>query len=149
MTLYQLAQRFIGEVREVPGAGADPFIVWCHAATTLRATSDEVPWCSSFLNRLAWLLRLPRSKDARARSWLTVGVPMSLGAAQPGGNDVVILKRGEGVQPGPEVIAAPGHVIVFGGLSDNDVLGVSGNMQNGVTVDRFPRVDVLGVRRLV
>jgi hypothetical protein len=116
LTPFDLAQRFVGEVAELPGAKHSPFIQWCHESCGLGSDQpDETPWCSSFVNRIAWMCRLPRSKSAAARSWLGVGTPVQLTAAQHG--DVVILQRGEGPQPGPEVTAgAPGHVGFFAGF---------------------------------
>lgn len=146
MTMYELAQRFVGEIHEVAGVKADPFIVWCLQSCAPEVTSDEVPWCSGFMNRLAWLLRLPRSKSLRARSWLKVGVPVAVKDARLG--DVMILKRGTGTQPGPEVIDAPGHVTLYAGAEGTFVLGLGGNQSDGVTVGRFKAADVLGVRRL-
>jgi uncharacterized protein (TIGR02594 family) len=108
---------------------------------------DDVPWCSAFTNWIAWHLRLPRSKSLAARSWLTVGLPVALDIAAPE-NDVVILQRGSGQQPGPSVIKAPGHVGFFAGLEDKHVLLLGGNQSDAVTVDRFPVARVLGVRRL-
>lgn len=148
MNLYKLVERFVGEVHEVAGAGADPFIVWCHASTTLKATSDEISWCSSALNRFAWMLRLPRSKSAAARSWLSVGVPVPFAQAQLG--DVVILKRGPAPQPGPDVLNAPGHVTLYAGPTEatTHFNGLGCNQSDGITVARFAIADVLGVRRL-
>lgn len=146
MTLFDLAQRFVGEVTERT-SGEEPFIQWCHASCGLSPdTPDETPWCSAFLNRLAWLLRLPRSKSAAARSWLLVGTPVPLSELAVG--DVVILKRGTGTQPGPEVIAAPGHVGLYAGLEGDKVIVLGGNQGNGVSLARFPVTQVLGVRRL-
>lgn len=153
MTLYMLAERFVGEVLERPGAASNPFIEWCHESAGLPpGTPDEVPWCSSFVNRLAWLLRLPRSKSARARSWLNVGRPIDLLEAVAG-NDVVIFNRGGSTDP--TVIDSPGHVAIFGklepglGLLPEQVSVLGGNQGNGVTIARFPVSDVLGVRRLL
>lgn len=139
MTLFDLAQRLVGEVNERPGAANDPFIVWCHGSTTMGEAADEVPWCSSFVNRLAWLLRLPRSKSAAARSWLDIGESIRLEDARPG-YDVVVFTRG----------ASPtaGHVAIFAGLEGNTVRVVGGNQSNAVTVAAFPRDSVIGVRRL-
>ena len=64
--------------------------------------------------------------------------------------DVVVLKRGTGNQPGPEVTSgAPGHVGFFAGLERDRVLVLGGNQSNGVCVQSFPVSDVLGVRRLI
>lgn len=148
MTPYSLAQRFIGEIREMPGPKHNPWIVWAHTLCKLADTADEVPWCSSFVNAIAWMFRLPRSKSAAARSWLTVGTPITLAAARPGW-DVVVLQRGAGPQPGPEVTSgAPGHVGFFAGMEGDHVLILGGNQRDEVNISRYPADRVLGVRRL-
>lgn len=150
MTLFELASRFIGEVHETPGAAHSPFIQWCHESCGLSGeTPDEVPWCSSFVNRLCWLLRLPRSGSASARSWLAVGTTVALSDARPG--DVVVMRRGPDPQPGPSVLHAPGHVGLFAGYPTSGPLIriLGGNQSDGVTIQNFDRETILGVRRLV
>jgi uncharacterized protein (TIGR02594 family) len=115
--------------------------------------SDAVPWCSAFVNYICWLLRLPRSKSLRARSWLEIGTPYSIPAAQPG-FDVVVFSRGALPQPGPDVINAPGHVGFYAGLDRPDatrstVLVLGGNQADGVNISRYPTSRVLGIRRLL
>jgi uncharacterized protein (TIGR02594 family) len=148
MTLYDFAQRFVG-LAEVSGPKSNGFVSWAHSLCGLAAdTPDEVPWCSSFMNALAWMLRLPRSKSAAARSWLEVGTPIEVADARPG-FDVVILKRGAGPQPGPEITrGASGHVGLFAGVDQSFVLVLGGNQGNAVSIARFPIASVLGVRRL-
>lgn len=146
ITPYALAQRFIG-LHEVPGPKDHAFILWCLSLCGLGEAHDETPWCSAFLNGIAWLLRLPRSKSAAARSWLNVGRSIPLEQAQPG-FDVVVLWRGSAPQPGAHVLEAPGHVGLFAGLEGPDVLLLGGNQGDSVSVARFPKVRVLGVRRL-
>lgn len=149
MTPYELAMRFVGEITELPGPNKNsPFIQWCHESVGLVDTPDEVAWCSSFVNRICWILRLPRSKSARARSWLTLGRPLDAKDAVPG-HDVIVLKRGTGDQPGPDVIDAPGHVGFFARLDGDWVMVLGGNQSDGVTVARFPASSILGIRRLV
>lgn len=110
---------------------------------------DSTPWCSAFVNFIAWLLTMERSKSLAARSWLLVGRPVPLGEAAPG-FDVVVLKRGSGKQPGPEVLSAPGHVGFFVGLSADgkSVQVLGGNQGDEVSIASFPTTQVLGVRRL-
>ena len=141
MTLFDLAQRLVGEIQERPGGASHPFIVWCHESTMGANIQDEVPWCSSFVNRLAWLLRLPRSKSAAARSWLDIGASVQIEDAQPG-NDVVVFSRGTDPRAG--------HVAVFAGLDDGGarVRVIGGNQGNNVSLASFPIASVLGVRRL-
>lgn len=145
-TLFELAQRFIG-MREVPGSSDNDAVLTMLKLDGDWPQHDEVPWCSAFVNFLAWMLRLPRSKNLRARSWLEVGRPIPLDQAKPG-YDVVIIQRPGGAQPGPEVIDAPGHVFVYAGVEGDDVLGIGGNQGNMVSVGRYPIARLLGVRRL-
>jgi len=151
VTAHSLAERFVGTT-EVPGKVANPAIL---AMLRLDATwpgGDEVPWCSAFVNYICWLLRLPRSKSLRARSWLDVGEPVDWEYAKKG-FDVVVLARGGGNQPGPDVIDAPGHVGFFAGDEhiedrDEDIYILGGNQNNGVNVSVYPVGRLLGIRRL-
>jgi len=147
VTAFSIAQRFIG-IREIADAGRNhPFIVWCFECCGFGLeTSDEIPWCAAFANRVAWLLRLPRSKSARARSWLAVGQPVALDEATPGW-DVVVVKQAA-ADPGPEVPVFRGHVGFFAGLEGDSVLILGGNQGDSVSIARFPVANVLGVRRL-
>lgn len=148
VTAFWLAQRFVG-MKETPGAAAsNPAIVGMLQLDSSWVQDDQTAWCSAFVNWIAWLLRLPRSKSLAARSWLTVGLPVRLDQAVAG-FDVVILKRGKAPQPGPDVIAAPGHVGFFAGMQDEStVLVLGGNQGDAVTVAPFPVANILGVRRL-
>lgn len=149
VTAYSLATRYIG-IREYAGPKHHPLIQWWFTLCNLDGdTPDEVPWCSAFVQGPTWELRLPRSKIAAARSWLAVGYPISLDDAEAE-FDVVVLKRGLGKQPGPEVTSgAAGHVGFFAAREGSDVLILGGNQNNQVCIARYPVRDVLGVRRLV
>lgn len=147
MNAYQLAQRYVG-IAEISGPKDHPLVQWWLSLCGLSTdTPDATPWCSAFVNGIAWELRLPRSKSAAARSWLTVGTPILLTQAQPG-HDVVVLQRGAGAQPGPDVIAAPGHVGWYAGREGDRVLVLGGNQGDQVSIAGFPVERVLGVRRL-
>lgn len=143
---FELAQRYIG-IREITGAEDHPLIRWWLSLCADWPKHDEVPWCSAFVNGMCWELRLPRSKDLRARSWLTVGKVIPLEQAKPG-FDVVVLKRGQDQQPPPEVIDAPGHVGFFAGSDGVFVHLLGGNQGDQVSVARFDRNLILGIRRL-
>lgn len=138
------------EIEEREGAQHHPFIQWSLSLCGYGLdAADEIPWCGAYLTAIAFLLGLPHSKSAAARSWLNVGQAITLAEAEPG-NDVLILKRGRGPQPGPEVTSgAPGHVGLFAGFApDGRVLVRGGNQANGSNTAPFDREDVLGVRRL-
>lgn len=111
---------------------------------------DSTPWCGAWLAFVTWLLDIPRpTLPARARSWLTVGRPVAVASAEVGW-DVVVLARGGGDQPGPEVLDAPGHVGFFAGRSADagSVLVLGGNQGDAVGIASYPASRVLGVRRL-
>ncbi len=70
----RIALREVGQ-REIAGAHHNPRIVEYHASTLLRARTDEVPWCASFVN---WCVReagFKGTNSAAAASWARWGVP--------------------------------------------------------------------------
>lgn len=145
---FDIAERFTG-TKELPGAQDNPFILGMLRLDQSWPAHDEIAWCSAFVSFVAWLLRLPRSKSLAARSWLSIGTVVALERAIRG-YDVVILKRGDGPQPGPEELNAAGHVGFFGGFEPEHarVWVLGGNQGNGVSLAPFKAADVLGIRRL-
>lgn len=142
---YDLAQRFAG-IEEVGGKVDNPQIMAMLKLDNSWPSNDEVPWCSAFANYIAWLCHMPRSKDLRARSWLEIGVGITLDEAEPG--DIVVITRGQGEQPGPDVIDAPGHVGFYSGRFGEFIEILGGNQSDTVKVSRYPAKRLLGVRRL-
>ena len=121
-------------VREHPREAGNPRILEYHRTTTLRATDDEVPWCSAFVN---WCLRqagVPGTSSAAARSWITWGQRL----VNPRRGCVTVLRRGTN--------PAQGHVGFF--LQSRgavvDLLG--GNQGNQVRVQTYSMTQVLGFR---
>jgi len=147
LTAFELAKRFVG-VREVVGAVANPQVMAMLKLDQSWPADDSVPWCSAFVNYIAWLLQLPRSKSLRARSWLSVGRSIDLNAALPE-FDIVILSRGTGKQPGPSVIDAPGHVGFYVCHDDKKISILGGNQRDSVSTTKFPISRILGLRRLI
>lgn len=145
VTAFQLAERYVG-TKEIAGQLDNPAIMAMLRLDNEWPQNDEVPWCSAFANYICWLARLPRSKDLRARSWLTVGRGVSLDDAEAG--DIVVLQRGSGPQPGPEVIDAPGHVGFYAGEFGEFIEVLGGNQSDTVKVSRYPKERLLGIRRL-
>jgi uncharacterized protein (TIGR02594 family) len=146
VSAFRLAERFVG-VKETAGGATTPVILAMLQLDQSWPEGDEVPWCSAFANWIAWLLRLPRSKSLRARSWLGVGKPIGIEEARAE-NDVVILKR-RPEDPGPEDLEAPGHVGFFAArLEGGSVLIMGGNQGDAVRICPYREDLVLGVRRL-
>lgn len=137
-SLHKLAARFMN-LKEVAGTTHSPQIMAMLHLDAAWPSGDEVPWCSAFVNYVAWLLGLPRSKSLAARSWLQVGRPITLAEAVCG-NDIVIFSRGGN--------PAQGHVAIFDRLDGDGVFVLGGNQGDAVTVARFSAASVIGVRRL-
>lgn len=121
-------------VAEVPGAAANPRIVWYDSFTTLKATSDEVPWCSAFVCAMMETAGIESTKKANARSWLQWGE--ELGAPQSG--CVVVLSR----PPSPQ----DGHVGFWMGERNGYAYVLAGNQGDAVSIARFPVSRVVGYR---
>jgi len=148
VTPFSVAYRFLG-LKEVAGHASSPQVLAMLQITDPSVQDDDVPWCSGFLNYICWLLNCQRSGSLAARSWLKVGRPITIEQAEPD-CDVVILSRGAGPQPGPDVIAAPGHVGFFAGLdpAHGAVSLLGGNQGDAVSVASFPTPRILGIRRI-
>lgn len=138
MTAFEVASRFLG-LEEVPGDQSNPMVLGMLRLDSKWVKGDDTPWCSAFVNFVAFVLGLPRSKSLAARSWLAVGLPVELPEAQRG-NDVVILKRGSN--------PAQGHVGFYAGQSPGRVLVLGGNQADAVSIQPYHLTDLLGIRRL-
>jgi len=130
-------------VEEIHGAEHNPRIIEYHGATTMRASTDEVPWCSSFV---CWCLMeagVYQTQSAAARSYLTWGLPM---AHHPYGS-IVVLRRGSGSgSQGPDVHDAPGHVGFLLYENKHEFQIIAGNQGDRVSIQSFERDRLLGCR---
>ena len=146
---FDIASRFQGICDEVDGEGVNPHIFSMLHLDQEWPKDDEVPWCSAFVNYVAFLSNVTRSKSLMARSWLKVGVSIDVMDAVRG-YDVVVMSRGGGNQPGPDIINAPGHVGFFSHFdSSGNIYVLGGNQNDSVNVKKFGVELVLSVRRLM
>lgn len=146
MTPFLLAQKFVG-LQEVVGTVHNPQVLAMLRLVDSKVSDDETPWCSAFTNYVAFLMGCSMSKSLAARSWLQVGTPVTEQDARQGFH-VVVLQRGTGTQPGPHVIAAPGHVGFFAGFDGDNVIVLGGNQSNAVSLAKFPKARILGIREI-
>jgi uncharacterized protein (TIGR02594 family) len=120
-------------VKEKEGSGDNPRIIEYHAKTSLKAQSDDVAWCSAFVNWCIDSCGIKTTRDAMARSWLSWG--RSCDYEQ---GCVVVLKRGTGWQ---------GHV-GFAVKKVGPVVWILGGNQNDeVNITAYPTWRVLGYRK--
>ena len=129
-------------VVEIAGQRHNPRILEYFVATSLKATTDEVPWCAAFVN---WCLReagLEGTGSAQARSFLRWGLTIPLEKIEPG--DIVVFSRGN--------TSEQGHVAFFLEWSSerkNCMNIIGGNQSNRVSVATYSTQRLLSVRRLL
>jgi uncharacterized protein (TIGR02594 family) len=109
-------------------------IVEYHQTTTLKATDDETPWCSSFVNWVVKQSGRSGTNSAAAKSWLNWG--MEVNSPTPGA--IVVIKKKT-----PGFTQATGsssgfHVGFFVSLSSSHIRLLGGNQGNQVKYSNFP-----------
>jgi uncharacterized protein (TIGR02594 family) len=129
--IYEMATN----VREIPGIEANPDIIRYHSYTTLKATSDEIPWCSSALCACFEEIGLDSPRSAAARSWLTWGMPCSAFVL----GSVAIFERGK-----PN--SGSGHVAIALAENNGVITCIGGNQSNTINIQDFPKTQLLGYR---
>ncbi len=120
-------------------------IVEYHQATTLRATDDETPWCSSFVN---WVIKQSGrqgTNSALAKSWLNWGTVLTVPTL---GSVVVIKKKTPGLSQATGSSTGY-HVGFFVSLTVTHVRLLGGNQGDQVKYSSFPlsAYEIKGYRR--
>ncbi len=137
--LLKIAFNELG-TEEIVGKEDNPEVLKYAKDTKIKGiTSDEIPWCSTFVNWVAWKSGLQFSGKANARSWLNVGTKVN--SPEPG--DIVVFWR-----ESPQ--SWKGHVGIFLGVSPDRkrVYCLGGNQGNRVSVSAYRLNTVLSYQRL-
>jgi uncharacterized protein (TIGR02594 family) len=120
-TWYEIAKRELG-VKELRGIADNPRIIEYHATTKLRATDDEVPWCSSFVNWCIVRAGYIGTSSAAARSWAKWGTKID----KPVKGCIVVLTRTGG-----------GHVGFYEDGDEFTIEVLGGNQDDAVNVRKY------------
>jgi len=104
--------------KEIPGFEDNPKIVAYHRTTLLKASDDETPWCSSFVNWCFAQVGITGTRSAAAKSWLKWGKKID----HPVPGAVAIWDRG----------VWKGHVGIVSVVDDDGFFSVEGNKSNAV-----------------
>lgn len=137
--LLKIAFNELG-TQEIEGDEHNPEVLKYAKDTKIAGiTTDEIAWCSTFVNWVAWKCGLQISGKANARSWLSVGTKVTV--PEPG--DVVVYWRDS-----PQ--SWKGHVGFFLGFSldKKRVYTLGGNQGNRVSVSAYRTENVLSFQRL-
>ena len=130
---YEIARQEIG-VKEISGSKHNNRVLEYHATTTLKATTDEVAWCSSFVNWCLTQAGLLGTNSAAARSWLKWGKPVG----KPYEGCIVVFQRGNS--------SWQGHVGFFVRETSTHVFVLGGNQANAVNERAYSKSSLLGYR---
>lgn len=137
--LLKIAFNELG-TEEIVGKKHNPEVLKYAKDTKIAGiTTDEIPWCSTFVNWVAWKAGLQFSGKANARSWLNIGTKVTM--PEPG--DIVVFWR-----ESPQ--SWKGHVGVFLGFSADKkrVYCLGGNQGNRVSISGYRANTVLSYQRL-
>lgn len=139
----EVAEKDLG-IKEIPGKEHHPRIVEFHRHTTLKATTDEVAWCSSAVN--CWMdeAGYKGTGSAAAKSWLDWGVALET----PRLGCICIIRQ---KQKGPDEATGSTsgyHVGLWKKEEGGRVYLHGGNQGNMVKVSGFGlgSYDILGYR---
>ena len=119
--------------KEIVGPEHNSRVIEYHATTTLKAKTDEVPWCSSFVNWVLTQAGYKTTKSAAARSWIRYGTKSRL---QYGA--IVVTSRGDN--------PVAGHVGFCTNFDGKHCFLLGGNQSNSVSIIRVPLSKILAVR---
>jgi len=108
-------------------------IVEYHQTTTLKATDDETPWCSSFVN---WVIRQSGrsgTNSAAAKSWLNWGTETT----DPTAGTVIVIKKKTAGYSQATGSTSGFHVGFFISQSTTHVRILGGNQSDTVKYSNF------------
>jgi uncharacterized protein (TIGR02594 family) len=124
-------------VMEIAGVKHHPLILWFHSQTSLRATTDEVPWCSAFACAVMEMAGIKSPRSAAARDWLKWGCELKT----PRIGCVVVFDRSDPTNKNAAHVA-----FYWGGRADDRIDVLGGNQSNKVCVAPYLKSDVIGYR---
>lgn len=136
--VYQIAKKELGQ-KEIVGDKHNPRIVEYHQ-TTGDYGDDEVAWCGSFVS---WVLKQAGleamgSVGASARAWLNYGTETK----EPQKGDIVVLWR-------VKKNGWQGHVGFYEKSDDMSIFILGGNQQSSVSIQMFPKSQLLQYRTYI
>ncbi len=120
-------------------------IIAYHATTTLGAKTDEVPWCSSFVN---WVLNqagIKGTNNALAKSWATWGVKVNT----PYKGIITVIKRKNKNSDSSTGSSTGYHVGFYNSSTPTTINLLGGNQSDKVKYSNFylKSYDIIAYRK--
>ena len=124
-------------IKEIRGRKHNKQILKFHASTSLKASTDEVPWCASYTGWVLETCGVPSTRSARARSYEKWGIPIE----KKYGAVAVFWRSSKS--------SGKGHVGFY--IKDDpdrpgNVLILGGNQSNMVKISSYPEDRILSYR---
>jgi uncharacterized protein (TIGR02594 family) len=136
--LYIEASKYYG-LKEIKGNSHNPIILnWAKDIGVTWYTSDEIPWCSLFINWICWKYDVERSGSLLAKSWLNVGQEIKI----PELGDLVVFWRGS-------IDSEEGHVAFFTGIDNYSIHCLGANQNDTICIRPYPIERKLAYIRLL
>lgn len=126
-----IAKKEIG-THEVAGKAANPRIIEYHAATDLKAQSDEVAWCASFVN---WVLVKAGHKGTRSAAAASF---IKWGAESTGKYGAVCVIYNAGAA-NSSLSTSGNHVGFLVEETSTHYVMLGGNQSDSVKITNFPK----------
>lgn len=137
-TAMQIARTYLG-TKEIKGSANNPRIMDMYRTVGHDwIEHDEVAWCAAFVGHCLEKAGMASTRKLNARSYLTWGEKVA-GPEQAKEGDVVVFTRGASM--------AQGHVAFFLRTVGQQVEVLGGNQSDSVTVARYPKSRIIGIRR--
>lgn len=126
-----IARAEIGQ-SEVVGQQHNRRILEYHATTTLRAGSDEIAWCASFVNWVMQQAGITGTRSAAAASWINWGQAT---AAREGA--IIVIRNAAAA--GSSLTTSGNHVGFLVEQTERHYIVLGGNQSNQVKISQFRR----------
>ena len=138
MTHMTIARSYLG-TKEIKGSADSPKIMEMYRTVGHDwVEHDEVAWCAAFVGHCLEKAGFASTRKLNARSYLAWGEKVA-GLEQARDGDVLVFTRGAS--------AAQGHVAFFLKAVGSQVEVLGGNQSDGVTIARYAKSRLLGIRR--
>lgn len=135
MLALMLQNAFIEmNVKEVKGKNHNPRILHYHNFTSLKASTDEIPWCSSYLNFIVIKSGGTGTNSAMARSWENWGKELK----KPVPGCIGVFSRGSDKRFG--------HVAIYLYETKKYIYVIGGNQSDMVSVTPIAKSRLVGYR---